>query len=596
MRIALIAGLVLAAGLAGCLSEGDSEASPGEADTLTIDPDAPRAHGKQATPPGKYDFSGPYGRVLRDGALELLPPERVYLPSDIDGVDIEMGIWRPDTDEPTPVLVQASPYYGYMMSIGATVVDKEGYYGSLIENFVPHGYTVVGLSVRGTGDAGGCNDLMGPAETADLDQAITWLGEQEWSNGRIAMTGLSYDGSTPWGVASLGNPYLKTIIPMSGVPDMYSLMYRNGSAETRGPALLNALYYGGNAASAGAQPQRPLERLLCPEALAGIAWSVGSGLTGAKDPLGFWDERNRKPGVAENYQGSIFSIQGLQDWNVDPSQVIPWVDDLEADGRHVKQLLGQWTHDFPDRVGGSSDWSNHRADFKQVLLRWLDQELKGLAVDTGPAVQVQDDTGRWRNEEHYPPHDTEWTRLHLTMEERLEATPGDGGSIILRPVLVPGVTGPAVLTAETMREAVDFVTPPLEAEMLVVGLPKVHVTVTPHAPGGYLAAYMFDRTPGGTDRLIGWTTMNLAFADGSTERTEVIPGQPLLARMEVQPMDSVIEEGNQLVLRLWVFTDGDRLPTLPPGSVSLELGEDLSILQLPTVERGPDAYFEPPMP
>ncbi len=594
-RLWFVAILVVGAGMAGCVSQDADEDAASEV-SGTINPDAPRSHGKQPTPPGKYDFSGPYGRVLREGSLDILAPERVYVPSELDGADIEMGIWRPDTDQPVPVIVHASPYYGFLMTQRATVTDTDGYYGSLIENFVPHGYAVVGLSLRGTGDSGGCNDLMGPKETADMDQAITWLGQQEWTNGRIAMTGLSYDGSTPWGVAATGNAYLKTIIPMSGVPDLYGMMYRNGSAETRGPAVLNALYYVGDAATAGAQPQRPIERLLCPDALQGIGWSVASGATGATDPLGFWDQRNRKPGVAANYNGSIFSIQGLQDWNVDPSQVIPWVDELEAGGRHVKQLLGQWRHDFPDRQGTDSKWQWHRADFKQILLTWLDQELKGLARDTGPAVQVQDDLGRWRNEDHYPPHDTTWTKYHLTPDERLEQGGAGSGSILLRPVLVPDLVGPAAIPAETMREAVDFVTAPVEQETLVVGLPKVHVTVTPHAPGGYLAAYLYDRTPGGEDRRIGWTTMNLAFADGSTERTEVVPGVPLLAKMEIQPMDSVIPEGHQLVLRLWVFTDGDRLPTIPPGTVSLELGDDVSVLKLPTVERGPDVYFKPPRP
>jgi hypothetical protein len=67
--------------------------------------------------------------------------------------------------------------------------------------------------------------------------------------------------------------------------------------------------------------------------------------------------------------------------------------------------------------------------------------------------------------------------------------------------------------------------------------------------------------------------------------------------MEVQPMDSVIPAGHLLDLRLWVFTDADRLPTLPPAPVSLETGDDVeSVLILPTVERDPSVYFDPPTP
>ena len=45
------------------------------------------------------------------------------------------------------------------------------------------------------------------------------------------------------------------------------------------------------------------------------------------------------------------SVQGLADWNVDPSQVIPWVDHLESLGIKTKQLFGQWVHTYPDSIG-----------------------------------------------------------------------------------------------------------------------------------------------------------------------------------------------------------------------------------------------------
>ena len=37
-------------------------------------------------------------------------------------------------------------------------------------------------------------DLMGTAEQLGVDAAVTWLGTQAWSNGRVAMIGKSYDG------------------------------------------------------------------------------------------------------------------------------------------------------------------------------------------------------------------------------------------------------------------------------------------------------------------------------------------------------------------------------------------------------------------
>lgn len=615
MRCAsILAAVFLLSLLAGCSTPAPgNDATGASAGAAGSDLAAQAA---AAVPPGTYDFKGPYSRVLEAGPFKVKDVQRVYVPS-ADGTDMEMGLWLPDVPAGTkvPVLVHASPYYGFLAGQGTTVADRTGYYGNLIDNFVPQGYAVVGLSVRGTGDSGGCNDLMGPKERADLDSALTWLGTQEWSSGAIAMTGLSYDGSTPWTGAATGNPHLKTIIPMDGVPDLYGLMYRNGSAESRGPLVLNALYYGGDAATWDASAQHTAEKMLCPDALEGIAWSGESGATGANDPMGFWDVRNRKPLVEQNYKGSVFSIQGLADWNVDPSQVIPWVDHLESLGLHTKQLFGQWVHTYPDSIGeGGSYAKDFRADYNEVLLRWLDHELKGLPVDTGPAVEVRDALGQWRVEEHYPPHDATWTTYNLTSAGLLDARQnGPRSSAILYPSVSGFPPSPPSSVDLGVGSAADFALGPVPADLRISGLPKVHVTVTPQGPGGYLGAYLYATDSSGVQApdpvyyasgagdpgtpVLGWTTMNLAFADGGRERHEVVPGQPLQVQMEIQPMDAVVKAGQQLVLRLWVFTDADRLPTLPPSPVALEMGGEVhSVLELPTVQRGPSSYFDVPTP
>src|SRR5688500_10204653 len=61
--------------------------------------------------PGQYKFDGRSSQVLASGLLSVLPMEEVYLPSDLDGVDIQMAIWRPDTSGPVPAIIQASPYF-----------------------------------------------------------------------------------------------------------------------------------------------------------------------------------------------------------------------------------------------------------------------------------------------------------------------------------------------------------------------------------------------------------------------------------------------------------------------------------------------------
>ncbi|MBI2078079.1 MAG: CocE/NonD family hydrolase, partial [Euryarchaeota archaeon] len=286
--VVLLSVLLLAVGpLAGCLST-DSKAT-GSKDPKNI---AGAKVGGPAVFPGAYKFDGSYSQVLAKGTLPALPVKKVFIKSDIDGADIEVGYHLPDVPAGTkvPVIVQASPYH----RVSRDVATLRGLALFLHDNFLPHGYAVALVSVRGTGNSGGCMDLMGQDEVKDLDKAITWLGTQDWSNGNVAMIGVSYDGSTPWDVASTGNKHLKTIVPISGLPDIYGLMYRNGSAEQRGFLLVNTAYYTygpspddvgpGGMSAYPREPARRVQGTACPDYAVGLEAAGYSTVVGDRDP------------------------------------------------------------------------------------------------------------------------------------------------------------------------------------------------------------------------------------------------------------------------------------------------------------------------
>jgi predicted acyl esterase len=604
--------LLLASAFAGCLGNATPEAKAASARQL-----GGKVSGAKAVLPGTYKFDGRYSQVLVEGPYKALNPVHLLIKAK-DGVDIEIGYWLPDVPEGTkvPVLVHASPYH---RPAGA-VTKLAGTKLFLVDNFLPYGYAVAAVAVRGTADSGGCMDLMGKKEVSDLDTAITWLATQPWSNGNVGMTGVSYDGSTPWSVAATGNPHLKTIVPISGVPDVYGLMFRNGSAETRGPFLLNYLYYTYGWEPAVNGPNGPIqdpiaggdanrtathrvEGINCPESLEGFAWAAYSGTYGERDPQGWWAERNRKPLVEKNYKGSILSVQGLQDWNVDPSMVIPWVDQLNQTGVFTHQLLGQWPHANPDRLVQGKTQPPTRWDWAEQLLHWFDYWLKDMHnIDLGPAVQVQDSRYQWRVEETFPPRDATWMTYHLATGNALKLEAGPGGSVLLGPqAAAEAAPGPLQQATGGFRSLpgykADFSTAPFDKPMQVSGLPRLHVTVTPSGTTGHLSAWLYDVDPSGKELRIGWTTMNLMFADGSEKAKPLMPNVPLLAKIQFQPLDAAVPAGHKLLVRVWEFQDNDRLPAIPPEPVTLNFGGSAkSTLEVPFVERAPSAFFMPPYP
>ncbi|MGH2710831.1 MAG: CocE/NonD family hydrolase, partial [Actinomycetota bacterium] len=120
-------------------------------------------------------------RVSIPGPYGVLNGEHVTLTSTFDGEIIDMAVVRPDVPAGTkvPVIVFASPYLTHNLGSGNARKCEP----RLVYNYVPHGYAVGFVSVRGSGDSGGCSDLMGPAERSDLNQAVTWFGTQSWSTG-----------------------------------------------------------------------------------------------------------------------------------------------------------------------------------------------------------------------------------------------------------------------------------------------------------------------------------------------------------------------------------------------------------------------------
>jgi uncharacterized protein len=95
--------------------------------------------------------------------------------------------------------------------------------------FVPRGYALIGVDVRGTGASFGIRDsFRSPRERDDYTRIAEWVTAQPWSDGRIGATGISYVGAACDFLASSGNPAVRAIAPLSAVWDTYIDHYYPG--------------------------------------------------------------------------------------------------------------------------------------------------------------------------------------------------------------------------------------------------------------------------------------------------------------------------------------------------------------------------------
>jgi predicted acyl esterase len=315
----------------------------------------------------------------------------------------------------------------------------------------------------------------------------------------------------------------------------------------------------------------------------------------------YWMERDHRQAILDNYQGSIFLIHGLQDWNVDPHSAIPFNTQLRAKGIEMKEWYGQWDHATPDGncIARTEDWVTLpcRLDWAEVLLRWFDRYLKGnMTNDLGPSVQVQDDIGYWRNVDSFPPAAT-WTDLPLNADGTFTAGSGEFE-------LTPGT--PA--TPGTVLELRGDI---LTEDLRFSGLPQLKLPFKAEGPGGQLAVWLFDEDAEGNMRaagvscdrrgqcepngipIVGHGQLNLLYHAGGEEPQTMTAGTRYVAQMELEPLDVMIPRGHRLVA--WVFQGQypDHAATATPSPITLVLDGDAK-LRLPVVDVDPTTIFPVP--
>ncbi|HII51173.1 MAG TPA: CocE/NonD family hydrolase [Candidatus Poseidoniaceae archaeon] len=446
----------------------------------------------------------------------------------------------------------------------------------IIEQIVPHGYAFAQVSVMGTGRSNHCMDLMGTAEQLGVDAAVTWLGSQNWSNGNVGMIGKSYDGSTPWQAAMFGNEHLTTIVPISGLIGVMELMWRNGSSEARAPIMHNGVY-----GSYGIDGDLEDSGNMCPDYIAGPATGGAAWAWGGEAAGNYWGERYFLDRVLENYNGSVYLIQGMHDWNVDPHMAVPTINRLYDNGIEAKGLFGQWDHDYPDRPQIMFDRSGVgrgieafpemvRMDWMQDLLEWFTYYLREEGPQPWLGVEIQSNQGQWRFEERYPM--TETTELILELGTADLASTGGGN--IIRP---DASSGPV------------YETPPLEEDLYFGGLPRLHVNVNTANVGGQIYALLED-CDGANCIHIGHAIMDLRYhAGGDDEQTWTPVFEEITALMEFFPMDVEVPAGHTIKLTLR-STGEDYLPS--SASTIVTVVDAGSTLQLDTFDPDTREYYE----
>jgi predicted acyl esterase len=403
-----------------------------------------------------------------------------------DGVVLRSDVFRPNDNDRYPVILSYGPYAkglsfqeGYAPQWAKLVEDfPEVLEGSTNEfqnwevvdpeRWVPDGYACVRVDSRGSGRSAGCLDLWSQREADDLYQCIEWAAQQQWSTGRIGLSGISYYAMNQYQVAARLPPHLAAIVAWEGASDWYRELSHHGGILCEFvarwfPVQVSTVQHG--VGERGARSRSTGELVAGPSTLDEEQLS-----------------RNRVDLAAELKARPLLDAW-YQDRNPDWSRVsVPMLSAGNWGGQnlHLRGDVEAFTSAASEQkwleIHGNGHWAHFYTDYGIGLQkRFLGYFLKGQ--DTGwehqPRVllQVRHIPERYveRHAEAWPLPDTRWTsfRLHpqgMRLDERplaaevpLEYDPmGPGLTFESDPVPEPTeITGPMAARLYISSETTD---------------------------------------------------------------------------------------------------------------------------------------------
>ncbi|OLT48607.1 Xaa-Pro dipeptidyl-peptidase [Saccharomonospora sp. CUA-673] len=515
----------------------------------------------QASPVDRPVFEGGAAQPVFDPS-DVVRDElwvRAPVDSDGDGADDEVHVQvvRPKATEhglDVPVVYTASPYFAGGNEVENHNVDVELYVpraqmSTVYEEYLlARGFAVVYADSLGTGGSTGCPTTGGENETIGAKSVVDWLNgradartesgeaiEADWTTGKTAMMGVSYNGTLPNAVAGTGVEGLETIVPIAAISEWYGYYRENGTVVAPGG------YQGEDADVLAEYVYTRQDREICRPVIDELA-ERQDRITG--DDSEFWQERSYLD-KAENVRASVLAVHGLDDWNVKVAQTAQWYEALAEHGVDRKIWLHQFDHTDPYRV--------HRDAWLQTLNRWFSHYLYGIdnGIDREPRATIQREDETWHDEADWPAPGAADVTLHPRPGGEGVGGLTPGGHAPGRPV-VESLTDDATEKVEDLVDAdasphrLRYATEPAADAVRLSGTPSVDLRVAFDRPAANVTGVLVDRAPDGTAHVITRGHADPQNRHDRAETTPIRPGKDYRLSFDLQPQDYILQAGHRL--------------------------------------------------
>ncbi|HLY58508.1 MAG TPA: CocE/NonD family hydrolase [Stellaceae bacterium] len=495
-------------------------------------------------------------RIVETFPYEVECRDPYFIPL-ADGTRIAATLWLPKDAGPVPVVVEMVPYRRRDGTVFRDAVMHPYTAG--------HGIAVCRVDLRGSGDSDGIlEDEYLPREQWDACEIIAYLARQEWCNGAVGMTGISWGGFNSLQVAARRPPALKAIITLCSTDDRYAddVHYFGGCYLTEDP-MWSAFVLAMNAQAPDPQIVGARWREMWRQRLdANTCWSERWLAHQRRDE--YWKQGS----VCEDFGAIDIPVYAVCGWDDTYSNVTGRL--LAGLKGPRKGLIGPWSHQYPcDAHPGPA------IGYLQEALRWWRHWLKGeetgimdepmlrawINEPDAPRPFFVEHPGSWVAEPNWPSPSIEQRVLYLN-DRRLGTAAESGPALSSRSPATAGrdcgrfggYGGDCPdLPLDQRREdglALCFDTEPLAADIDILGAPVLELVAKSDVPRANVAVRLCDVAPDGTSTLITWGVLNLAHRNGHEDLDEVVPGETFRARIQLNDIGRRVAAGSRLRVAL----------------------------------------------
>jgi X-Pro dipeptidyl-peptidase len=512
-------------------------------------------------------------------ALGAEPVFEKYKVPTVGGAEIAVEVMRPADNPDAPVILTYSPYNTLSETTTPNLANDD-----IGQRYVPKGYARAVADVLGTRNSSGCWDYGGADEQQSGVDLVNFLAAQPWTNGRVAMIGGSYDGTTATMVAARGEdvPGLAAIVPIAGISRWYGYAYGDGvryflnSERPTDEGIDTPLAFDfGLTRTPPTDPSDPLyaEKLASRANPCEAADHTVKGYDRTPDYDAFWLERDYRKDAA-NITAAALVAHGWQDYNVKQEE---GVDLYRALTNTPFKRLYMWQagHSTP----GAENW-------QPLLDRFFDHTLLGAdnGVDTEPPVitegrsATQTSTG-FRTETAWPPPGTRANRLFLTEDGTLARRAAEGSDSFHDFATSTEERSTRMPTAES--DWLFFRGAPLESATRMTGSARLELSLEVDRDHAHLTPLLVDVAPDGTTKTVSRGFLNLQYRDGLASASPLPAGDPVRATVTFKPQDQTFEAGHSIGLLVQGSNTVWAVPDDPGAGYTLLLGRRGSSLVLP---------------